>query len=390
MSGAVIVTGSDSGIGRADRDRAGARGASTSAITWHTDEAGAARPPHRPRARARDAEVARLDLTDRPGDAIEELAAELGELWGLVACAGANHRAGTLDDEPDAWRRALEVNLTGPFLCAQAAARRLVAGAARRAHRRSSPPCTSTRRCASPRRTRRPRPGWAWPRRSWRSSWRTFGITVNAVAPGHIATPMTGKAGVDPHTVALPPIPLGRPGAPGEVAATIAHLVSRAARVRDRQLVRRRRRAAADRGRCRCSAWSRAASERRAEPCACRDRRADRASALGLRALQAGPLLILVVLLVVMALLSPYFLTEPQPDQPRLPGVVRRGARARPAAGDHHARDRPVGRLGRSGSRASLAVGVHGERRRGRLRRCSSPPASRSASPTARCSSGAA
>jgi ribose transport system permease protein len=41
------------------------------------------------------------------------------------------------------------------------------------------------------------------------------------------------------------------------------------------------------------------------------DRRvADRASALGLRALQGGPLVILVVLLVVMALLSPYFLTS--------------------------------------------------------------------------------
>jgi NAD(P)-dependent dehydrogenase (short-subunit alcohol dehydrogenase family) len=37
---------------------------------------------------------------------------------------------------------------------------------------------------------------------------------------------MTGKAGVDAHTVSLPPIPLGRPGAPDEVAATIAHLVS--------------------------------------------------------------------------------------------------------------------------------------------------------------------
>jgi ribose transport system permease protein len=36
---------------------------------------------------------------------------------------------------------------------------------------------------------------------------------------------------------------------------------------------------------------------------------ADRASAFGLRALQGGPLVILVVLLVVMALLSPYFLT---------------------------------------------------------------------------------
>ena len=38
---------------------------------------------------------------------------------------------------------------------------------------------------------------------------------------------MTGKAGVDPATVALPPIPLGRPGAPEEVAAVIALLVSR-------------------------------------------------------------------------------------------------------------------------------------------------------------------
>lgn len=37
---------------------------------------------------------------------------------------------------------------------------------------------------------------------------------------------------------------------------------------------------------------------------------ADRATALGLRALQAGPVLILVVLVVAMALLSPYFLTS--------------------------------------------------------------------------------
>jgi len=38
--------------------------------------------------------------------------------------------------------------------------------------------------------------------------------------------------------------------------------------------------------------------------------RAERATALGLRALQAGPVLILAVLVVVMALLSPYFLTS--------------------------------------------------------------------------------
>jgi NAD(P)-dependent dehydrogenase (short-subunit alcohol dehydrogenase family) len=50
------------------------------------------------------------------------------------------------------------------------------------------------------------------------------GITVNAVAPGHIATPMTGKAGLDPASVPLPQIPAGRPGAPEEVAAAIVHL----------------------------------------------------------------------------------------------------------------------------------------------------------------------
>jgi NAD(P)-dependent dehydrogenase (short-subunit alcohol dehydrogenase family) len=55
------------------------------------------------------------------------------------------------------------------------------------------------------------------------------GITVNAVAPGHIATPMTGKAGVDPATIALPQIPVGRPGGPEEIGAVIAFLASDAA-----------------------------------------------------------------------------------------------------------------------------------------------------------------
>jgi len=52
------------------------------------------------------------------------------------------------------------------------------------------------------------------------------GITVNAVAPGHIATPMTGKADRDPREFDLPQIPLGRPGGPEEVAQVIAVLAS--------------------------------------------------------------------------------------------------------------------------------------------------------------------
>ena len=75
-----------------------------------------------------------------------------------------------------------------------------------------------------------------------------------------------------------------------------------------------------------------------------------------------------------MALLSPYFLTEPQPHQPRLPGLVRRRPRARAAARDPHPRDRPVGRLGRRARRACSARGGRGLGR-GDASPCSSPPA---------------
>jgi NAD(P)-dependent dehydrogenase (short-subunit alcohol dehydrogenase family) len=52
------------------------------------------------------------------------------------------------------------------------------------------------------------------------------GITVNAVAPGEIATPLTGAHDVDPATQERPKIPLGRPGDAREVAATIAFLAA--------------------------------------------------------------------------------------------------------------------------------------------------------------------
>jgi NAD(P)-dependent dehydrogenase (short-subunit alcohol dehydrogenase family) len=52
------------------------------------------------------------------------------------------------------------------------------------------------------------------------------GITVNAVAPGEIATPMTGAEDVDPVTIDRPAIPLRRPGHAREIAELIAFLAS--------------------------------------------------------------------------------------------------------------------------------------------------------------------
>ena len=222
--GAVIVTGSDSGIGRATALALAAAGHDVG-VTWHTDRAGAQATAERVVAAGARAVVRRLDLADRPDTAVDALAAELGPLWGLVACAGANHRAAFLDDEPDGFRRALEVNLTGPVLGAQAAARRLAgrAGGGRIVLITSIHEHVPLRYAAA---YAAAKAGLGMAAQVMALELAGHAVTVNAVAPGHIATPMTGKAGVDPHSVALPAIPLGRPGGPEEVAALVAHLVT--------------------------------------------------------------------------------------------------------------------------------------------------------------------
>src|SRR5919204_612480 len=128
--------------------------------------------------------VARLDLTDQPGDVINELITELGGVYGLVACAGANHRASALEDEPDGWRRALEINLTGPFLCAQAAARRLVAaGRGGRIVFVTSVHEHAPLRFAAAYAAAKAGLGMA--ARVMALELAALGVTVNAVAPGH-------------------------------------------------------------------------------------------------------------------------------------------------------------------------------------------------------------
>src|SRR3954465_12890467 len=206
----VIVTGSGSGIGRATAI-ALARAGHDIGVTWHTDEQGAAATARDVQRHGVRADVARLDLTEQPGDTINELTTELGGLYGLVACAGANHRASALDDEPDGWRRALEIHLTGPFLCAQAAARRMTGTGGRIVFVTSVHEHVPLRFAAA---YSAAKAGLGMAAKGMALELAPLRITLNAVAPGHIAPPMPGRAGVDPHGVSLPPIPLARPGAP--------------------------------------------------------------------------------------------------------------------------------------------------------------------------------
>ena len=222
----AIVTGSDSGIGKATAVALAEAGYDVG-VTWHTDEAGAKGTAEEVAALGRHAEVRRLDLTDLPAAAgvVDELADALDGLDVLVNNAGTGGSEPFLELTLDSWRQVLDVDLTGPMLLGQRAARRMVAaGQGGRIINVTSvhehvPLEGSSAYCAA-------KGGLGLLTKVMALELAEHGILVNAVAPGEISTPMTGQHDVDPNTEARPRIPLRRPGHAREIAGAIVHLAS--------------------------------------------------------------------------------------------------------------------------------------------------------------------
>jgi NAD(P)-dependent dehydrogenase (short-subunit alcohol dehydrogenase family) len=225
----AVVTGSESGIGRAVAVALAEQGYDIG-ITRHRDVEHAQRTADEVRKTGRRAEIRALDLTRLPeaAEVVDDLADALGGIGVLVNCAGTGVSVPAVDTSWDDWRQVLAVDLDGPFLCAQRAARRMVA--ARRGGRiinitsvhETAPRVGSGAYCAA-------KGGLGMLTKVMAQELGEHGITVNAVAPGEIATPMTDQEDVDPTTVDRPGVPVGRPGDAREVAAVVAFLASREA-----------------------------------------------------------------------------------------------------------------------------------------------------------------
>lgn len=165
---------------------------------------------------------------------IESAFAAMDQAWGGVDVAFANAGIAankpTLDLSEDEWRRAIDINLTGAFLTAQAAGRRMVAqghglllftasiyhagaGAARAAY------------CAS-------KGGVANLARTLATEWAEYGVRVNALAPGYVETALVAdliQAGRLDVAAIRQRSPQKRLIQPSEVAAMALFLASPAA-----------------------------------------------------------------------------------------------------------------------------------------------------------------
>jgi NAD(P)-dependent dehydrogenase (short-subunit alcohol dehydrogenase family) len=222
MPGA-IVTGGNSGIGRAAAVALAQSGFDVG-ITWHRDEERAQSAVQEVERAGRRCHLRHLDLhaVHEATQAVDDLAQQLGGVDVLVNNAGYGTSKPFLEMTLGEWQGVLEVNLTGAFLAAQAAARRMI----EQGHGGSIVNVTSVHEhipLSGSAPYTASKHGLGGLTKVMALELGEHGIRVNSVAPGQIATRMTGQEDQPPSKI---DVPLGRAGDAREVAALIAWLAS--------------------------------------------------------------------------------------------------------------------------------------------------------------------
>jgi NAD(P)-dependent dehydrogenase (short-subunit alcohol dehydrogenase family) len=221
----AIVTGAGSGIGLAIAERLAAEGAAVAIAD--IDEAAAASAARRIAAAGSEAVALRVDVSRAAEVAAMVARAEeaLGGLDILVSNAGIGGMHPFLDEPLEHWQRVMDVDLTGVFLCGQAAARAMVR---QRRGRIVNIASVSGIRAGSGRTAYgTAKAGVIHLTKQMAIELGPLGVTVNAIAPGPVETPLAA-ADHTPETRAayLAMIPQQRYGAATEIAAAVAFLCS--------------------------------------------------------------------------------------------------------------------------------------------------------------------
>lgn len=226
----ALVTGANRGLGQGLAIALAQAGADVVLLTSGSD---ASETKARVEAAGSRAHIVHCDLlAATPADlrgVVDEAIAEFGRLDILVNNAGIIRRQPAIEFSEDNWNDVLQVNLTSAFFLAQAAARPMIeAGAGRIINIASMlsyqggvfvPSYTAAKS------------GVAGLTKALANEWAKLGVTVNAIAPGYMATDNTAalRADEDRSASILDRIPAGRWGTPDDLAGAVVFLASEAA-----------------------------------------------------------------------------------------------------------------------------------------------------------------
>ncbi|MDR6292963.1 3-oxoacyl-[acyl-carrier protein] reductase [Inquilinus ginsengisoli] len=225
----AVVTGAASGIGKAIAERLAAAGAAVLVNDLRADRAEAVAAALR--AAGGRAEAVGADVSD--ADAVERIFAAAREAFGdctlLVNNAGHVHQSPFEALDVADWDRMIAVHLRGTFLCCRAAIPAMLAagdgaivniasqlgqiGGVDLVHYSAA------------------KAGIIGLTKALAREVSGRGVRVNAVAPGPIETELVRNLSEEWRAAKRAQLPLGRFGAPEDVAETVAFLASPAARI---------------------------------------------------------------------------------------------------------------------------------------------------------------
>ena len=222
----IVVAGGAGGLGRPLAESLTQRGARV--LVADIDERAACETAAALCARGGTAEAIALDVVSSNScdAAVAHAVAKWGRLDGLVNASGIYKIAPALDLDERDWERTIDINVTGAFRLARAAGKVMVAqGSGRIVTLASVSSAVSNPRYAA---YASSKAAVAHLTRVLAVEWAPHGVTVNAIGPAAIPTPLSQPIFADEgqRRAALARIPMGRFGTPEDLVGAAVFLLS--------------------------------------------------------------------------------------------------------------------------------------------------------------------
>jgi 3-oxoacyl-[acyl-carrier protein] reductase len=221
----VIVTGGTRGLGKKMAFSFAREGAWV-AVNYASDEKSASETEAELKKLSTRSLLLKADVSST--SEVEKMVGSVLDAWEyvdiLVNNAGITRDKMLMFLDEDDWDRVLEVNLKGTYLCSKAVIKSMIARRFGRIISITSPSALTgrvgqTNYSAS-------KGGIISFTKSLSREIARLGITVNAVCPGVISTPMTENLGDETRNNLLNMIPMGRFGEPEDITGAILFLAS--------------------------------------------------------------------------------------------------------------------------------------------------------------------